>query len=84
MPKTINTANAEVQRLEEFQRQSTAIETIFTLAVLYVGILQIFTLSGMLRFAALIPVLLLIGVALLIGGENLWNQVRTEFGEAQN
>lgn len=70
-----SSASAEVEELEAFQRKSAAIETIFTLAVLYLGALQILPLGGPYRYVALIPVLILGAIALRLGWENLYNQI---------
>lgn len=72
---------AEVKSLEAFERKRAAIETIFTLAVLYVGILQILDVVGIVaRVLALIPVGVLLYLALLIGGDNLWEQIKVAIG----
>jgi len=72
-------AAAEVEELEEFQRKSAAIETVFTLAILYVSILQIISPDGLWRDLALIPVAIFLIVALLLGGGNLWQQIKDSF-----
>jgi hypothetical protein len=70
-------AAPQVKNLEEFERKSAAIETIFTLAVLYVGVLQIVTPQRVYRYLALVPVVFLLALALLLGGENLWKQIQS-------
>lgn len=75
-----DSAKEEVQELESFHRRTAAIETIFTFAVLYVGILQIFPLNGDARYLALGPVAVLIILVLLLGGRNLWNEVWSAVG----
>ncbi|SEP89255.1 hypothetical protein [Natrinema salaciae] len=74
-------ASKEVKDLEDFERKTAAIETVFTLAVLYGSVLQIVPLTGVARYIALLPVLVLLGVALLLGGDNLLDQLRTELTE---
>lgn len=63
--------------MERFERKRAAIETIFTLALLYIAGLQVWTTVYQdLNFElAIIPVVLLLGVALLLGGRNLWEQI---------
>jgi hypothetical protein len=75
MAQSTRSASAEVEKLESFQRKSAAIETVFTLAVLYIGILQVIPLNGLYQYAALIPVIVLLIIALHLGWENLWNQI---------
>jgi hypothetical protein len=70
-------AAPQVKNLEEFERKSAAIETIFTLAVLYVSVLQIVTPQRVYRYLALVPVVFLLALALLLGGENLWKQIQS-------
>lgn len=67
-------AKNEVRDLERFQRKSAAIETIFTLAVLYVGALQVVPIGDAWDIA-LIPVAFLTAGALLLGGRNLVEQL---------
>lgn len=74
----MNDPSAAVEDLEGFQRKSAAIETVFTLAVIFVGVLQITTPSGWLRVGAFVVIGLLVVLALVLGGENLWNQLRKE------
>lgn len=66
----------EVQDLEAFMRRSAAIETVFTLAVLYVSVLQIYSPTGIIRHVLLLPVIGLLRVALRLGGSNLIGQLR--------
>ena len=76
MTSISSSASAEVEQLEAFERKSAAIETIFTLAILYVSVLQIFPLDGNMRYIALIPVGILLVLALLLGGGNLLSQIQ--------
>jgi len=75
---TGGSAAPQVKELESFQRKSAAIETVFTLAVLYVSVIQIYSPNGVLRHALLIPVAILLGLALKLGGGNLLNQLQSE------
>lgn len=71
------TAEEEVQQLEQFQRKSAAIETVFTLAVLYVSVLQIFPLrTWSYQILALVPVVFLLGIVYTLGGDNLKDQLQ--------
>jgi len=70
------TAKDDVQNLEEFQRKSAATETMFTLAVLYVSFLQVIPLSGWYRPLTVIPLLVMLAVVWLLGGDNLIGQIQ--------
>lgn len=74
-------ASAEVEELEQVQRKSAAIETVFTLAVIFVGFLQITDPSGWPRVLSFVFVGVLVVLALLLGGANLWNQLRQSVSE---
>lgn len=75
MTSIADSASEDVQELLSFQRKSAAIETIFTLAVLYIGVLQVIPVPSEQYLPALIPVSLLAILALLLGGRNLLNQL---------
>ncbi|MFC4247630.1 hypothetical protein ACFOZ7_11685 [Natribaculum luteum] len=68
---------AEIESLEAFERKKATIETIFTLAILYSGTVQIIVVSGIdpNLWLALSPVVILLVFALLLGWENLVDQV---------
>ena len=76
MARVGGSASQQVKDLEAFQRKSAAIETVFTMAILYLGILQIIPLSGIVRNLALVPVIILLVIALHLGWKNLWNQIK--------
>jgi len=83
MPNVGVSAKREVEQLEKFERKRAAIETVFTIAILYVSVLQIIPVSGTARYGALIPVIVLLGTALYLGGGNLLEQLGIkETGEA--
>lgn len=67
----------EIESLEEFERKKAAIETIFTLAILYAASVQIIVSSGTQidLWLALFPVAVLLVLALLLGWENLLDQI---------
>ena len=67
----------EIESLEEFQRKRAAIETIFTLAILYAASIQIIVASGKSIDigVSLVPMVLLLLPALLLGGRNLLDQI---------
>lgn len=79
--KRNESAAEEVENLEAFERKTAAIETVFTLAVLYVSVLQVLSPGGVWRYVALIPIGGLLAVALLLGGDNLWNQIQSELAD---
>jgi hypothetical protein len=71
------TSKDEVRSLEQFERKKAAIQTIFTLAIIYAASVQIIVASGYsidLGFA-LSPMVLLLIPALLLGGRNLLDQI---------
>jgi len=71
------TSKDEVKSLEQFERKKAAIQTIFTLAILYAASVQIIVASGssVNLGIALSPMVLLLFPALLLGWRNLLDQI---------
>lgn len=72
--ESVESLEGSVEALERFQRRSAAIETVFTLALLYVATLQVVALFES-PLAWLIPVALLALVAFGLGWRNLWTEI---------
>lgn len=71
-----NPTKEEVEELKRFNRKSAAIETVFTLAVIWVSALQVLIPQTDIPSIWLaFPAIVLVGLALLIGGKNLGNQL---------
>jgi hypothetical protein len=70
-----SSASDEVERLEKFQRKSAAMETVFTFAILYVGLLQLWKPTGDSFYYAHVPVAVLLILAGQLGWRNLMDQI---------
>ena len=83
LKRSVDDLNSLLEKLINFQTKSTAVETIFTLAILGFTMIQV-TSINLSDNAALLIFGIATALSLLIGGGNLVNTLRRQIGPVKN